>query len=120
MRTRIITLLFIMVSMLDIFFTIKLLHQIYIMDYSQTGTHIEDFNIASFEVNPLASKIILVYGIDGMVVYKLAILTIFCIMLFTIHKKSTRLSLIISTIGLTLTTAIVIYGTVGLILLHCY
>lgn len=116
MKTRLITLLLIVVSLLDVFFTVKLLHEGYKLNIDAYSHYsdIEDVDTV-FEANPIAKSVIIKYGVEGMVVYKISIIIILCIVIFITSKKYPRLMFWITFSGFVLTALIAAYGCFGLI-----
>lgn len=119
MKIRMITLLFIAVSLLDTFFTIKLLHNMYELKNSvhvAAGEQDDGLVVENFEHNPIARAILIRYGFSGMVIYKIVVICTLCIVVAMIYQHKPRVSFSIITAAFIITAAVAIYGMLGVFL----
>ena len=111
-----------MVSALDVIFTITWFHEGYKLNEqiiaSQPRYEDDDLvDVASFESNPIAQAVFIQYGIEGMLIYKLVLITILVIIVSISHRKHPKIALWLSVFGFVFTGLVAMYG-LGVLLLY--
>lgn len=102
---RKLLLIYVMLSILDTLFTVYLTHAGYIESHHGSKTLITEM-----ELNPIVKYTIIQYGIDGIWIYKLIVVSIACLILPIIHKKHPKTSNGIAIAGIVFTLIAIMFG----------
>lgn len=101
--------------MLDTYFTIRIMSDINYFNLIST----EDTSyLESVEMNPISRKVLIVYGVEGMVLYKVSMISVVCFSLMFTHKKYPRLSFGVVLFAFILTAIVALAGLGFLVLYH--
>lgn len=95
-----------MVSILDAAFTIMIINKTY--------DHDSELAIATFESNPVPSKVLEYSGILGLVWYKIILVTIITLCLIPAYKKYPKFSAWVWIISVIITATVVFYSAIAL------
>lgn len=130
MQTRFLVTLFILMSVLDTVFTLKIIkygHDNNDFVYETTNVNTERsmtkyekdsiyFKSEDYEDNPLAKYVIKKTGIDGVIVYKLIFVSLFCVCVHFIYKKYPYIGKGLAGFAMIATAFVAFYGLLFLIL----